>query len=153
LTGAIYPMYIAPEILLCYVAAASIEATQRHGAIHRGRVRHHHVVAYVALILRVLRLMRMRCTPRPTRVQVMYLQHVRICPQFFLLSGERWHIFCCLVIATGGVVVPGFLSVWVSVSQGCAGLAHHSGYLQTRGWVACIFAPSMPAGGRGLCLT
>jgi accessory gene regulator protein AgrB len=113
-------MYIAHELLLYYVAAASIEATQRHGAIHRGRVRHHHVVAYVALILRVLRLMRMRCTPRPTRVQVMYLQHVRICPQFFLLSGERWHIFCCLVIATGGVVVPGFFErLGVSQSGMC----------------------------------
>jgi hypothetical protein len=30
-------MYIAHELLLRYVAAASIEATQRHGVIHRGR--------------------------------------------------------------------------------------------------------------------
>jgi hypothetical protein len=45
-------MYIAHELLLRYVAAASIEATQSHRVSHRGRVRHQHVVAYVALILR-----------------------------------------------------------------------------------------------------
>ena len=79
-------MYSANELLLQYVAAARIEATQRHGAIHRRRVWHHHVVAYVALILRALRLMRIQCTPRPTCMQVMYPQHVWICPQFFLLQ-------------------------------------------------------------------
>jgi hypothetical protein len=96
--------------------------------------------------------MRRQCTPRLTREQVMYLQHVPICPQFFLLSGERWHLFCYMVIATGGIVVPEFFE-HLSVSQGCAGLDHHSGYLPARRWVACILAPFMSAGGRGLCLT